>query len=99
MPFESYEHQGWPVATAAAACITEKLHAGDKNARLAVDGVYGALDSDRSYYLLRQVGIDTATRAPYEMLFRQLNRQLDELENHRGHSSPPRRSYFNCRSS
>lgn len=81
VPFESYEHQGWPPASAAAACITEGLHAGDKNARLAVDGVYGALDSDRSYYLLRQGGIDMATRAPYEMLFRRLNRQLDQIEN------------------
>jgi oligoendopeptidase F len=81
VPFESYEHQGWPPASAAAACITEGLHAGNKNARLAVDGVYGTLESDRSYYLLRQVGIDMATRAPYEMLFRRLNRQLDQLEN------------------
>jgi oligoendopeptidase F len=64
VPFESYEHQGWPVASAAAACITEGLHAGDKNALLAVDGVYGALDSDRSYDLLKQVGIDMANRAP-----------------------------------
>jgi oligoendopeptidase F len=84
VPFESYEHQGWPAASAAAACITEGLHAGDKNARQAVDGVYGGGDSDRSYYLLRRVGIDMATRAPYEMLFRRLNRQLDQLENQLG---------------
>jgi len=80
VPFESYEHQGWPVATAAAACITEGLHSGDKNARLAVDGVYGSLDSDRSYFMLRQVGIDLNTRAPYEVFFRRTNRQLDQLE-------------------
>jgi oligoendopeptidase F len=77
--FGSYEHQFWASAIAAAASIVEKIKAGDASGLKAVDEVYRRGDSDRSYYLLRQVGIDMSARAAYEPLFRRMNGLLNEL--------------------
>jgi oligoendopeptidase F len=78
--FFSHEHQFWAGAIAAAAEIVEKIRAGDPNGPKAVDGVFGRGDSDRSYFLLKQAGIDMATRAPYESLMRRFRALLDEAE-------------------
>lgn len=81
VPFLSYEHQFWPAGMAAAADVVEGLRAGNENARKAVDEVLGRGDNDRTYQLLRQVGIDMATSEPYKALIRRMNHELDELEN------------------
>jgi oligoendopeptidase F len=47
--------------------------------RKVVDEALGRGDSDRSFYLLKQAGIDMATPDPYQALIR-MNHQLDELE-------------------
>jgi oligoendopeptidase F len=81
IPFESYEYQLWPPAMAAAASIMEGVKTGSININKAVTGVFGRGDSDRSYQLFQQLGIDLATPNPYEALIQRMNRQLDELEN------------------
>jgi oligoendopeptidase F len=45
-----------------------------------VDETLGRGDSDWSYYLLKQAGIDMATPDPYQALIRRMNHQWDELE-------------------
>lgn len=58
----------------------EKLKAGDPNARKATYQVVGRGDSDLSYDLLLQAGIDMAKPEPYEALIRRMNMLMDELE-------------------
>ena len=77
--FYSYEHQFWAAAIASAANILEKIEARDPDGRKAVDAVYGRGDSDRSYYLLRQAGIDMADPKAYGALMRRMRKLLDEL--------------------
>src|SRR5262249_59662752 len=78
--FFSFEHQFWAAAIAAAAEMVEKVHAGDPDGLKALDAVYGRGDSDRSFHLLRQAGIDMASPEPYEALFRRMGKLLGELE-------------------
>ncbi|MCI0415439.1 hypothetical protein L0222_21920 [bacterium] len=78
--FSSYEHLFWPPAMAAACLLMEKLKAGDPNARKATYQVVGRGDSDLSYDLLLQAGIDMAKPEPYEALIRRMNMLMDELE-------------------
>jgi oligoendopeptidase F len=77
--FGSYEHQFWASAIAAAANIVERIKAGDPDGLKAVDEIYRRGDSDRSYYLLRQVGIDMSAPTAYQPLFRRMNVLLSEL--------------------
>jgi len=81
IPFESYEYQFWPPAMAAAASIMDGTKTGKIDINKAVTGVFGRGDSDRSYQLFQQLGMDLATPNPYEALIHRMNRQLDELEN------------------
>lgn len=78
--FFSYEHGFWAGAIAAAAEIVEKIRKGDPAGVQAVDGVFCRGDSDRSYYVLKQAGIDMATPAPYEALMRRFRALLEEIE-------------------
>jgi len=85
VPFLSYEHQFWPAAVAAAADIVAGLEEGRENARKAVDEVLGRVNNDRTYYMLRDVGIDMATSEPYTALIRRMNHQLDLLQSALSH--------------
>ena len=78
--FFSFEHQFWAAAVAAGANIVGKIRAGDPNGVKAADEVYGRGDSDRSYWLLRQAGIDMTTPEAYGPLFRRMTMLCDELE-------------------
>lgn len=78
--FYSYEHQFWAPAVAAAAAIVEKIRAGDPDGEKAVHGIFGRGDSDRSYLLLRRVGIDMASPGAYGALFRRMEGLMGELE-------------------
>jgi oligoendopeptidase F len=81
IPFESYEHQFWPPAMAAAASIMEGVRTGKINAITAVTGIFGRGDSDRSYLMLKNVGVDLRAKGPYEAVIRRMKSHLDELEN------------------
>ena len=78
--FLSYEYQFWPPGLAMAADVVEKMQAGDDNGRKAVDELLGRSDYDRTYSMLKEVGIDMTKPEPYQALIRRMNRQLDELE-------------------
>jgi oligoendopeptidase F len=80
IPFESYEYQFWPPAMAAAANIMEGAKTGRIDLNRAVTGVFGRGDSDRSYQLFQQIGIDFSKPDTYQVLMRRMNAQLDELE-------------------
>jgi oligoendopeptidase F len=84
VPFASYEHQFWPPAMAAAAVMNEKMRAGGDSARKAVTAVLRRGDSDRSYDLFRDAGIDLAKAEPYEAVIHRMNRLLDDLEKELG---------------
>ncbi|HKC10741.1 MAG TPA: hypothetical protein VKI41_01650 [Vicinamibacteria bacterium] len=78
--FFSYEHQAWPPAMAAAVQIAEGLRAHADAARRAVDEALYRGGSDRSYLMLKEVGIDLASSKPYEEVIHRMTRQLDGLE-------------------
>ena len=78
--FYSYEHQFWAAAVAAGAAIVEKIRAGDADGVRAVTGIFGRGDSDRSYLLLRGVGIDLASTEGYAPLFRRMESLVRALE-------------------
>ncbi len=78
--FFSYEHLFWPPAMAAACLLMEKLDAGDPDARKAIHEVVGRGDSDLSYDLLLQAGIDMAKPEPYDAFIRRMKMLMDELE-------------------
>jgi oligoendopeptidase F len=80
IPFESYEYQFWPPAMAAAASIMDGTKTGKIDINKAVTGVFGRGDSDRSYQLFQQLGMDLSSPDLYEAVIRRMNRQLDELE-------------------
>jgi oligoendopeptidase F len=85
VPFSSYEHQFWPAAMATGINIVEGLHANDPRAAKAVWEVLGRSDTDRTYGLLKQAGIDLTSPAGYEPVFGRMRRllaQLDALLNH-----------------
>jgi len=78
--FASYEYQFWPPGLAMAAQVVERLQGGDDTGRKAVDELLGRSDYDRTYPMLREVGIDMTGPEPYQSLIRRMKRQLDELE-------------------
>lgn len=81
VPFLSYEHQFWPSAMAAACAVVERLEQGDPRARaLLAGGRYGRADSDRSFGLLLEAGVDFRTEAPFRAVERRMLRRLGELE-------------------
>jgi oligoendopeptidase F len=81
VPFLSYEHQFWPSAMAAACAVVERLEQGDPRASaLAAGGRYGRADTDRSFGLLLEAGVDFRTDGPYRAVERRMNRRLEELE-------------------
>ena len=78
--FASYEYQFWPPGLAMAAQVVERLQVGDDTGRKAVDELLGRSDYDRTYPMLKEVGIDMTGPEPYQALIRRVKRQLDELE-------------------
>jgi oligoendopeptidase F len=80
LPFASFETLNWPFAMAAACSLVEKVRAGDLKARRGFDEVLGRGESDLSYDLLKQAGVDLNTPEPYNAAIRRMNRLLDELE-------------------
>ena len=80
VPFLSYEHQFWASAIAAASTIKNGMDAGDPTARVAVDEIYGRTETDRSYQILKGVGIDMTQPEPYRAVIVRLNKQLDQIE-------------------
>jgi oligoendopeptidase F len=80
IPFESYEYQFWPPAMAAAASIMDGANVGKIDINKAVTGVFGRGDSDRSYQVLGQLGINLSEPNVQEAVIRRMNSQLNELE-------------------
>jgi oligoendopeptidase F len=80
IPFESYEYQFWPPAMAAAASIMDGMKTGKIDINKAVTGVFGCGDSDRSYQLFQQLGINLSDPHVYEAVIRRMTSQLNELE-------------------
>jgi oligoendopeptidase F len=80
IPFESCEYQFWPPAMVAAANIMEGAKTGKIDLNKAVTGVFGRGDSDRSFYLFQQIGIDLSKPDTYQVLMRRMTTQLDALE-------------------
>lgn len=80
IPFESYEYQFWPPAMAAAASIMDGMKTGKIDINKAVTGVFGRGDSDRSYQLFQQLGINLSDPHVYEAVIRRMTSQLNELE-------------------
>jgi len=72
--------QGFPLATAAANLLIERLHAGDPRARRAFTSLLAQGEIDQSYDLVREAGFDMATAAPHEAVASRVNRLCDELE-------------------
>lgn len=80
VPFLSYEHQFWAGSVAAAARIVEGLRQGSPDARRAVHGLLGHVESDRSHPLLLAAGIDLTRPDACAALIRRTERLCDELE-------------------
>ncbi len=80
LPFGSFETLNWPFAMAAACSLVEKVRAGDMKARRGFDEVLGRGESDVSYDLLNEAGVDLNTPEPYNAAIRRIDRLLDELE-------------------
>jgi oligoendopeptidase F len=80
VPFSSYEHQFWPAAMAAGCNMIEGLRRQDANAQEAIYQVLGRSNSDRTYNLLLQAGIDLSQPDAYEPVFARMTRLLDKLE-------------------
>jgi len=86
IPFESYEYQFWPPAIGAAASIMDGMKVGKIDVNKAVTGVFGRGDSDRSYQLFQQLGINLSDPDVYEAVIRRMNRRPDELESLLNHT-------------
>jgi oligoendopeptidase F len=56
------------------------MDTGDPTARVAVDEIYGRTETDRSYQILKGVGIDMTQPEPYRAVIVRLNKQLDQIE-------------------
>ena len=80
IPFESYEYQFWPPAIAAAATVMDGAKTGKIDLHKAVTGVFGRGDSDRSYQLFQQLGINLSDPDVYEAVIGRMTSQLNELE-------------------
>jgi oligoendopeptidase F len=80
IPFESYEYQFWPPAMAAAASIMDGAKTGKVDMNKAVTGLFGRGDSDRSYQLFEQFGINLANPDAYQAVIYRMNSQLDKLQ-------------------
>ncbi len=78
--FASYEYQFWPPALAMAAQVVEAKPGQNDLGRKVVDELLGRSDYDRTYPMLKEVGIDMTKPEPYQALMRRIKRQLDELE-------------------
>jgi len=80
LPFGSFETINWPFAMASACSLVERVRAGDPVARKGFDGILGRGESDLSYDLLKEAGVDLATREPYDAAMRRMNNLLDQLQ-------------------
>lgn len=78
--FLSYEDQFWYGAAGAAAAIYEKLLAGDEQIINFFNSGYGIDESDRSYQMFLNAGIDLSTKEPYEKLAKRIDFLCSELE-------------------
>ncbi|WP_350291488.1 hypothetical protein [uncultured Croceitalea sp.] len=76
-PFNTYEHQYWPVAMAAACGIMENLNDPD-----IMNLLVGKTtpESDRSYQILKAAGIDFLKADSYTPLFNKMKVYLDDIE-------------------
>lgn len=76
-PFNTYEHQYWPVAMAAACEIVNQIKIPKVN-----DLLIGKVteESDRSYQILKEAGIDLMDDRTYSALFSKLEFYLDEID-------------------
>jgi oligoendopeptidase F len=70
----------WAIAMASAAAMAERLEANDPETIAALAHPMARPGSFTSYDLLRDAGVDLATGAPYEALYRRMNRLMDALE-------------------
>ncbi len=78
--FMSYEHQYWPASMAFA---THLLGSENKRKEIVSDVFFKAptiLDYDRSYEILKEVGIDMASPEVYESFFERVQKTLKELK-------------------
>lgn len=80
LPFGNYQYQFWPPAMALAASVVGDTHPGGDLVLKVVDELLGRSDYDRTYQMLKEVGIDLTKPEPYQALVDRMDRQLNELE-------------------
>lgn len=80
VPFQVFETQGFPLALSAASLLVERVRQGDARAIRGFSDLLRRGDSDLSYDLLKEAGVDMSTGVPYESLIRRMTTLMDELE-------------------
>lgn len=80
VPFLSFEHQFWPAAVAMAAALVERVEAGDTEVGERCWRLLGRGEVDRTYQMLGSIGLDMASKEPYEAVVRRMDSLLDALE-------------------
>ncbi|PIA81999.1 hypothetical protein BFR04_11890 [Gaetbulibacter sp. 4G1] len=76
-PFNTYEHQYWPVAMAAACNILENI--GEVQVKKLLIGKTNA-KSDRSFQILKEAGIDMTKPHVYNSLIKKMYYYFDEMD-------------------
>lgn len=77
--YNFYVYQ-YATSIAAASLLADNIARGGDDKRKAYLDLLAAGGSDNSYRLLKQVGVDLATPAPYRSLIQRMDRLLDEME-------------------
>ena len=77
--YNFYVYQ-YATSIAAASLLVDNIADEGDDKRAAYLALLAAGGSDNPYVLLKQVGVDLATPAPYRSLIRRMDRLLDEME-------------------
>ena len=77
--YNFYVYQ-YATSIAAASLLADNIARGGDDKRKAYLDLLAAGGSDNPYRLLKQVGVDLATPAPYRSLIQRMDRLLDEME-------------------
>lgn len=79
IPYYSVHDVNFPLAYSAACLLVERVRKGDAAARRGFNQVMGRGDSDRSYDLLHQSGVDLDSAEPFRAAFRRMDDLTQEL--------------------
>lgn len=78
--FMSYEHQYWPASMAFASHLLEMSKSNPEIVSGILFEAPANTNYDRSYDILKAVGLDLTDLKVYESMFRRMNLYIDELE-------------------